>query len=146
MSNHRDRTWDHKENKLLDPKFLLLDHHLNGSSSTLLLHGHMDAKISLVKMRRKGRKGRWVIKQERKLFRWCPYTRDVTGYYCKTETETENSKRERGLCRYLVLGFGKEVGPTHTWGGIHPWQSRMVWSSSVYGLSLSSSSLLSIKS
>jgi hypothetical protein len=115
MSNHRDRTWDHKENKPLDPKFLLLDQYLNGSSSTLLLYGHMDAKISLVKMRRKGRKGRWVIKQERKLFRWCPYTRDVTGYYCKTETETENSKREREDCVVIwYWGLGKKWVPlTH---------------------------------
>jgi hypothetical protein len=91
---------------------------LRRSSTLLAVHGGMDAKISSVKMRRKGRKGRRVIKQERKPFRWCPYTRDVTGDYCKTETETEteteNSKRERGQRRYLVLGFGKEVGPTHT--------------------------------
>jgi len=30
MNNHRARTWDHRENKPLDPKFLLLSHHLDG--------------------------------------------------------------------------------------------------------------------
>ena len=30
MSNHRARTWDHKGSKPLDPKLLLLDHHLDG--------------------------------------------------------------------------------------------------------------------
>jgi hypothetical protein len=27
MSNHKARTWDHRENKHLNPKLLLLDHH-----------------------------------------------------------------------------------------------------------------------
>jgi hypothetical protein len=29
MSNHMARTWDHKKNKHLDPKFLLLNHYLD---------------------------------------------------------------------------------------------------------------------
>jgi len=30
MSNHKAWTWDHRESKPLDPKFLPLDHHLDG--------------------------------------------------------------------------------------------------------------------
>jgi hypothetical protein len=29
MSNHKARTWDHKKSKSLDPKFLLIDDHLD---------------------------------------------------------------------------------------------------------------------
>ena len=36
MSNHKVRIWDHRENKPLDPKFLPLDHHLDGFLHLLL--------------------------------------------------------------------------------------------------------------
>ena len=36
MSSHKARTWDHRENKPLDLKFLLLDHHLDNYYKTLI--------------------------------------------------------------------------------------------------------------
>jgi len=37
MSNHKARTWDHRESKPLDLKFLPLDHHLDDLQYQLLI-------------------------------------------------------------------------------------------------------------
>jgi hypothetical protein len=45
MSNHKARTWDHRESKLLGSKLLPLDHHLDGWELCSLVVGKVDGCI-----------------------------------------------------------------------------------------------------
>jgi hypothetical protein len=44
MSNYKTRTWDYRESKPLDPKFLLLDHHLDNLFLVILVTHKVSVK------------------------------------------------------------------------------------------------------
>ena len=50
MSNHRARTWDHREIKPFDPKFLSLDHHLDDLFLVILATHKVSVKELKIKL------------------------------------------------------------------------------------------------